>query len=248
MTALFDSLFLKAAADGETEAAAEEKDNKEEIEGKKENDDQSSKPGSAGTDAVHDNGGDELPEKSADEDTVLSEGGADAGTAHTGSKPESGGTGEGSSTEETESKGSTGGKTADTQDGPGGEDRDTDGRKSDSRADSESGENGAEPETRPEPETEPETVSGQEYSERIESLIQNIENYMKADMEAQPGEEEEPGTETMPLSGVPETEAYMLQGDLQQIHTDLQVICSFIVVFLIIILCHYVYKFFNIFF
>ncbi len=44
------------------------------------------------------------------------------------------------------------------------------------------------------------------------------------------------------------TEVMILHEDLQQIHEDLQVTCSFIIIFLVIIVCHYIYKFFNIFF
>ena len=44
------------------------------------------------------------------------------------------------------------------------------------------------------------------------------------------------------------TESSAYGEDLQQIHTDLQVICCFIVVFLVIVLFDYIYKFFKIFF
>ena len=45
-----------------------------------------------------------------------------------------------------------------------------------------------------------------------------------------------------------ETGMMVLHGDMQQVHTDLQAICCFIVVFLIILLCQYAYRFFRMFF
>lgn len=59
--------------------------------------------------------------------------------------------------------------------------------------------------------------------------------------ESEPESDTEQETETV-------TESSVYGEDLQQIHTDLQVICCFIVVFLIIVLCDYIYKFFKIFF
>lgn len=59
--------------------------------------------------------------------------------------------------------------------------------------------------------------------------------------ESEPESDTEQETETV-------TESSVYGEDLQQIHTDLQVICCFIVVFLIIVLCGYIYKFFKIFF
>ena len=108
MTELSDSLILKAAADEEHEAAADEENNKEEEPEEKENDSKPDKPADAGTDAVHDNGGNELPETSTVKDTVLSESAADAGTADKNSEPSGDGNGERSSTEENESGESSG--------------------------------------------------------------------------------------------------------------------------------------------
>ena len=59
--------------------------------------------------------------------------------------------------------------------------------------------------------------------------------------ESEPESDTEQETETV-------TESSVYGEDLQQIHTDPQVICCFIVVFLIIVLCDYIYKFFKIFF
>lgn len=55
-------------------------------------------------------------------------------------------------------------------------------------------------------------------------------------------------TETETETTETETEASVMHEDLQQIHTDLQAICCFIVVFLIITLCSYIYRFFKMFF
>lgn len=60
--------------------------------------------------------------------------------------------------------------------------------------------------------------------------------------------ESEPESDTAQEETETVTESSVYGEDLQQIHTDLQVICGFIVVFLIIVLCDYIYKFFKIFF
>lgn len=60
--------------------------------------------------------------------------------------------------------------------------------------------------------------------------------------------ESEPKSDTEQEETETVTESSVYGEDLQQIHTDLQVICCFIVVFLIIVLCDYIYKFFKIFF
>lgn len=55
-------------------------------------------------------------------------------------------------------------------------------------------------------------------------------------------------TETETTETETETETSVIHEDLQQVHADLQVICCFIVVFLITILCSYIYRFFKMFF
>lgn len=45
-----------------------------------------------------------------------------------------------------------------------------------------------------------------------------------------------------------ETGMMVLHEDMQQVHTDLQAICCFSIIFLIIQLCHYIYRFFKMFF
>lgn len=45
-----------------------------------------------------------------------------------------------------------------------------------------------------------------------------------------------------------ETGMMVLHEDMQQVHTDLQAICCFVIIFLIIQLCHYIYRFFKMFF
>lgn len=45
-----------------------------------------------------------------------------------------------------------------------------------------------------------------------------------------------------------ETGMMVLHEDMQQVHTDLQAICCFIIIFLIILLCQYIYRFFRMFF
>ena len=62
------------------------------------------------------------------------------------------------------------------------------------------------------------------------------------------GTEEETETGTAETETETGTETSVIHEDLQQVHTDLQVICCFIVVFLIITLCSYIYRFLKIFF
>lgn len=45
-----------------------------------------------------------------------------------------------------------------------------------------------------------------------------------------------------------ETGMMVLREDMQQVHTDLQAICCFVIIFLIIQLCQYIYRFFRMFF
>lgn len=45
-----------------------------------------------------------------------------------------------------------------------------------------------------------------------------------------------------------ETGMMVLHEDMQQVHTDLQAICCFIIIFLIILFCQYIYRFFRMFF
>lgn len=68
--------------------------------------------------------------------------------------------------------------------------------------------------------------------------------------------EQETESETLTEAGVymeaafaeTETGVQVLHDDLTQIHEDLQTACCFIIVFLVILLCQYVYRFFRIFF
>ena len=252
MTELSDSLILKAAADEEHEAAADEENNKEEEPEEKENDSKPDKPADAGTDAVHDNGGNELPETRTVKDTVLSESAADAGTADKNSEPSGDGNGERSSTEENESGESSGGEKADNSDESGRGNRDHE-SENDRRGSSGVAETEGERETESEPKTEsePETSSETGTEDGTEPVNRkDSDYYIKSLVEklSEMGYGTEPETETAETDTETEAETSVMHEDLQQVHTDLQVICCFIVVFLVILLCDYIYKFFRIFF
>ena len=105
----------------------------------------------------------------------------------------------------------------------------------------------SEPKTESEPETSSETgtedgtepVNRKDSDYYIKSLVEKL---------SEMGYGTEPETETAETDTETEAETSVMHEDLQQVHTDLQVICCFIVVFLIIIICDYIYKFFRIFF
>lgn len=97
-----------------------------------------------------------------------------------------------------------------------------------------------ESETELESETGTELESESETESESELVNQNTESDILTDTflsDLMKSNDSEPGTEIM-----------ILHEDLLQVHEDLQVISCFIVVFLIILLCHYIYKFFKIFF
>ena len=102
-----------------------------------------------------------------------------------------------------------------------------------------------ESETEPEPETGTEgstdSVNRQDADHYLKSLVDRL-----TEIGFGTETETETGTETGTTEA--ETETSVIHEDLQQVHTDLQVICCFIVVFLVILLCDYIYKFFRIFF
>lgn len=97
-----------------------------------------------------------------------------------------------------------------------------------------------ESETELESETGTELESESETESESELVNQNTESDILTDTflsDLMKSNDSEPGAEIL-----------ILHEDLLQVHEDLQVISCFIVVFLIILLCHYIYKFFKIFF
>lgn len=263
-TIFIDSLILEAAADEEPEAAVTKENDEEEKPEEKENDSEPDKPADGAADAVHDNGGNELSETHTVKDTVFPESAADADTADKESELTGGTDGEGSSTEENENEESSGGETADITDesGRGDGERESDGHKRGSsevaetkgeRETEREGETGtkSEPQTEPESETSsetgtedrPESVNRQDNDYYIRTLVETLE-----EMGFGTEDETETGTTETETETETEMETSVMHEDLQQLHTDLQVICCFIVVFFIISLCSYIYRFFKIFF
>lgn len=104
-----------------------------------------------------------------------------------------------------------------------------------------------------ESETEPESVTENETGPESES---ETEPESVTESETEPETKSETDSETeINLAGLPksgdielETGMMVLHEDLQQVHEDLQAVCCFIIVFLIIVLCQYIYKFFKMFF
>lgn len=201
-----------------------------------ENESQSSKLSGAGFDVLHDNDGDESSQEGAGKDGVLPESAADAGAlykegASSGSPDRAGG-----GADQDEAAQASGGEEADAQHGGGsGPGSEASERGSDAGGAAESDEVRAVQEAESETEAEP----GPEREKPGTVLLKYLEEALS--LEAETGEEES--------APVPETaESAVPREELLQIHEDLQVISCFMVVFIVIMLCHYSYRFFKIFF
>ena len=78
-----------------------------------------------------------------------------------------------------------------------------------------------------------------------ELFYENVENESNEEFENNSIENENIEETTTANTVVPDNSVI---DNLQQIHTDLGVLISFICVGFVIVLCHYAYKFFNMFF
>lgn len=203
------------------------------------------------------------PESPDPADTADAEGGpADPGDGGNGSTEENRQE-DGPRTEETDAGDGSGGGTGETETEP--EQETVTERESQPESETESGigsetesESGLELESESETETESETESETELESESETGTE-LESESETELESESelvNQNTESGilTDTF-LSDLMKSndselgaEILILHEDLLQVHEDLQVISCFIVVFLIILLCHYIYKFFKIFF
>ena len=78
-----------------------------------------------------------------------------------------------------------------------------------------------------------------------EANIQEIENEYA---EYENTENQEQINETIEENIVVDNTINIQSEKLEQIHQDLGIICSFLIAFVLVILLHYAYKFFNMFF